>query len=500
MSMTMGNYYPRHAELPLLDALRDSPVALIHGPRQSGKTTLAHMVCDPLGFDYVSLDEDAVRNAAQSDPAGFVANLSTPVILDEIQRVPGIFPALKLHVDRERRPGRVVLTGSTNVMRAPGLLDSLAGRMEVIRLHPLAQSEIERISPSFLDDLFAGNFDGRWMMPGTDDIAERVISGGFPPSLMRPTFRARANWYFDYVDALVQRDLLDLSNIRYPDALPRLLSAAAAQTASLFNSTNLGSRLSISRPTVDEYVRILEAGFLIERLPPWSSNRLSRVVKTPKLHMTDTGLCCALLGIDSHHTLSRDRTLFGHLLETFVYQELRRQSVAHDRRLSFYHYRDRKGSEVDIVIERGTLEVAGVEVKASMTVDTSDFRGLRKLSEDAGDRFTCGVVLYGGERVLSFEDRLYALPTRILWDSVRPEQSIDLAEVDESSLWACEMQSSPQCRGATALQSAFKHFDGRRVLWICDNCYISETRSWVTRDTPNLLEAVRLAKAIRAGG
>ena len=498
--MTMSGFYPRHAESPLQDALRDSPVSLIHGPRQSGKTTLAHMVCDPLGFDYVSFDEDAVRNAAQSDPAGFIFNLSTPVILDEIQRVPDIFPALKLEVDRNRRPGRFVLTGSTNVMRAPGLLDSLAGRMEVIRLHPLAQSEIERISPSFLDDLFAGDFDGRWMKPGADDIAQRIITGGFPPSLIRPTSRGRANWYLNYVDALVQRDLLDISRIRYPDALPRLLSATAAQTASLFNSTNLASPLSISRPTVDDYVRILEAGFLLDRLPPWSSNRLSRVVKTPKLHMTDTGLCCALLGIDSHHALSRDRTLFGHLLETFVYQELRRQSVVHDRRLSFYHHRDRKGNEVDIVIERGTLEIAGVEVKASKTVGASDFRGLRKLSEVAGDRFTCGVVLYDGDRILSFGERFYALPTRILWDSVRPERSIDLAEIDESSMWVCEMGSSPQCRGAMALRSAFKHFDGRRVLWICDNCYMTETSSLVIPTTSNLLDAVRLAKSIKAGG
>ena len=498
--MTTNSFYPRHAELPLLDALRDSPVTLIHGPRQAGKTTLAHMVCDPLGFDYVSFDEDAPRNAAQSDPAGFIANLSAPVILDEIQRVPEMFTALKMDVDRDRRPGRFVLTGSTNVMRAPGLLDSLAGRLEVIRLHPLSQSEIERVAPSFIDDLFEGNFDGRWMKSATNDMAQRVVAGGFPPSLARPTARGRANWYFNYVDALVQRDLTAISRIRHPDALPRLLSASAAQTASLFNATNLASRLSISRPTVDEYVRLLEAGFLLDRLSPWSSNRLSRVVKTPKLHMTDTGLCCALLGVDSPHALSRDRTLFGRLLETFVYQELKRQSIVHGRMLSFYHYRDRKGDEVDIVIERGTLEIAGIEVKAANTVTKSDFRGLQKLQGVSGDRFMCGAVLYGGDRVLSFGEKLYALPTRILWDSVRPEQSIDLAEIDKSSMWACEMQSSPQCRGATELKSAFKHFDGRRVLWICDSCYMTETGSWVIPTTPNLLDAVLLAKTIRAAG
>ena len=385
------------------------------------------------------------------------------------------------------------------MMRVPGLLDSLAGRMEVVQLRPLAQSEIERVSPSFLDDLFGGDFQGRWIKPAADDVSQRIIAGGFPPSLARPTARGRANWYLGYVDALVQRDLLDVSRIRHPDALPRLLGAAAAQTASLFNSTKLASPLGISRPTVDDYIRLLEAGFLLERLPPWSSNRLSRMVKTPKLHVTDTGLCCALLGIDSPYALSRDRTLLGHLLETFVYQELKRQSVTHDRMLNFYHYRDRKRDEVDIVIERGTIEVAGVEVKASRTVVSSDFRGLRKLRDIAGDRFTSGVVLYDGDRFLSFGERLCALPVRVLWDSVRPEQSIKLASLDESSMWVCEMQSSPQCRGAIGLRSAFKHFDGRHVMWICDSCYMTETRSWVHDATPNLLDAVRRAKTIQAG-
>ena len=496
--MVSNGFYPRHAESQMQSALRDSPVTLVHGPRQSGKTTLTHMVCDPLGFDYVSFDEDAARNAARSDPTGFIANLTGPVILDEVQRVSEIFTALKLEVDRDRSPGRFVLTGSTNLMRAPNLLDSLAGRMEVVQLRPLAQSEIERVNPSFLDDLFSGDFQGRWIKPATDDVSQRIIAGGFPPSLARPTARGRANWYFDYVEALVQRDLLDVARIRYPDALRRLLSAAAAQTAGLFNSTKLASPLEVSRPTVDDYVQILEAGFLLDRLPPWSNNRLSRVVKTSKLHMTDTGLCCALLGIDSPYALSRDRMLLGQLLETFAYQELKRQSVAHDRMLNFYHYRDRKGGEVDIVIERGTMEVAGVEMKASRTVASSDFRGLRKLRDVSGDRFTSGVVLYDGDRFLSFDESLYALPIRTLWDSARAERRINLAALDESIMWGCEIKSSPQCRGSVELHSAFKHFDGRDVIWICESCYVTETRSWVHDATPNLLDAVRLAKAIQA--
>ena len=442
-------FYPRYAERSLAEALEDSPVVLIQGPRQCGKTTLAQMVCAPRylpwprnvvtrkrrptrslnperrDYAYINFDDDDVRAGAQADPMGFVADLPERVILDEIQRVPALFTALKMEVDRRRVPGRFVLTGSTNVLRVPTIQDSLAGRVEIVRLHPLAQFEIEGRSaarftrdrvPGFLDTLFGGRFRIRRTGRLGKQLAERIVAGGYPAALARPQGRRRASWYRNYLDAQTQRDVPDLARIRALEALPRLLALAAVQTAQLFNASKLAAPFQITRPTIENYVTLLERVFLLERLPAWHSNRLRRLVKTPKLHIGDTGLAGALLGADTT-LLTADRTLLGQLLETFVFQELRRQASGHDLPLQFFHYRDRDQVEVDIVIERGAMAVAGVEVKAGATVTRADFRGLLKLKAVLGRRFAGGVVVYDGEMCTRFGDRLYAVPIRLLWET-----------------------------------------------------------------------------------
>ncbi|MBI5708775.1 MAG: ATP-binding protein [Candidatus Eisenbacteria bacterium] len=409
-------FYPRYAGPRLTEALADSPVVLIHGPRQCGKTTLARMVGDPRGYTYVSFDDDVARGAAEADSMGFVADLPERAILDEVQRVPALFTALKTAVDRKRAAGRFMLTGSSNVLLVPKLADSLAGRMEILRLHPLAQCELVRRPPRFLDALFEGGFKTRRTERLSGQLAERIAAGGYPAALARPAGRRRTAWYRDYLDALVQRDVRDLARIGSLDALPRLLGLAAAHTARLLNVTDLAAPFQLSRPTIRDYVTLLERVFLLERLAPWHSNRLSRLVKTPKLHLGDAGLACALLGVDAA-ALAGDRPLLGQLLETFVFQELRRQASWHDEPFSFYHYRDKDGAEVDIVIERGPRALAGVEVKAAATVTAADFRGLRKLKDAAGRRFAGGVVLYDGETSASFGDGLHAVPVRALWES-----------------------------------------------------------------------------------
>lgn len=408
--------HPRYAEPRLIEALADSPVVLIHGPRQSGKTTLAQRVGEPRGYTYISFDDDVARGAAEADPMGFVADLPERAILDEVQRVPALFTALKTAVDRKRVAGRFMLTGSANVLLVPKLADSLAGRMEIMRLHPLAQCELARRAPGFLDVLFEGGFKTRRTERLAGQLAERIAAGGYPAALARAAGRRRAAWYRDYLDALVQRDVRDLARISSLDALPRLLALAAAQTARLLNVADLASPFQLSRPTIRDYVTLLERVFLLETLPPWHSNRVSRLVKTPKLHVGDTGLACALLGMDAA-ALSADRILLGQLLETFVFQELRRQASWHEEPLSFFHYRDRDGTEVDIVIERGARAVAGIEVKAAATVTAADFRGLRKFRDAAGKRFACGVVLYDGETSASFGGGLFAVPLRALWET-----------------------------------------------------------------------------------
>ena len=370
--MSQDGFYPRFAEAGLVEALADSPVVLVHGPRQCGKTTLAKLVGTRRGYAYVTFDEEVARQAAEADPAGFVDRLPDRVILDEVQRVPGLFTALKATIDRHRQAGRFLLTGSANVLLVPRLADSLAGRMEILRLFPLAQAELARRRSSFLETLFNRAFRTRRTGRLAGQLSDRIAAGGYPTALARPSGRRRAAWYRDYVDAIVQRDVRDLARIGALDLLPRLLALAAGQTARLMNVSELSGPFSVSRPTIRDYVTLLQRVFLLEELSPWHHNRLSRLVKTPKLHVGDTGLACSLLGVDAAG-LNADRALLGQLLETFVFNELRRHASWFTDPLSFFHFRDKDDFEVDIVIERGARHVAGVEVKASATVTVSDF-------------------------------------------------------------------------------------------------------------------------------
>ena len=467
---------PRLAEERLREALADSPVVLVHGPRQCGKTTLAQTTCAPGSLErgarhayrrpteqagrvpsdathaYITFDDAVAAEAAQSDPMGFIDRLPPRVVLDEVQRVPQLYPAIKLAVDRDRRPGRFVLTGSTNLMLMPALADWLAGRMQVVRLHPLTQAELAHgpdlgsetgsdpaNSPveraGFLDSLFGAGFSVERVDREREALAERIAGGGFPAALARPAGARRSNWYHDYVNAIIQRDLPDVARVRVPDALPLLLEMCAAQTASLLNASNLAGPLQVSRPTATEYLLVLERLFLVDRLRPWHINRNKRLVKTPKLHIGDAGLACALLGTNASD-LYHDRKLLGQLTETFVYGELQRQASAHSVAHQLFHYRDKDGAEVDIVIERGSRRVAGVEVKAAATVTGADFRGLRRLAAAAGDTFAGGAVIYDGEISASFGDRLWALPMSCLWTVTRPP--------DESAWLATSPHSDPK--------------------------------------------------------
>ena len=405
----------RFAEAMLAEALEDSPVVLVHGPRQCGKSTLARMLGDQVGYTYLSFDDDTVQAAAESDPVGFIDDLPERIILDEVQRVPTLFTSLKAAVDRNRQPGRFLLTGSSNVLLVPRLSDSLAGRMAIQRLHPFAQCELEGHPSGFLDWLFTADFPTRKVPRLKEELSARVAAGGYPPALTRPEGRRRDNWYRDYVTTLVQRDVREITRIRSLDALPRLLRLAAARTAQLFNLSDLASAFQLSRATIGDYVTLLENIFLLERLPPWHSNHTSRLIKTPKLHMGDTGLACALLGLSSD-MLNANRAHLGPLLETFVYQELRRLASWHPKHHDFFHLRDKDKVEVDVVIERGAGLIAGVEIKAAATVTAADFRGLKKLKDAAGKRFAAGVVLYDGEMCARFGEGLYAVPLRWLWE------------------------------------------------------------------------------------
>lgn len=408
--------FPRYLVPRLREALADSPAVLVHGPRQCGKTTLARLVGEPRGYRYVSFDDEAVATAARADPVGFVSDLPARTILDEVQRVPEIFTSLKAAIDRRRTAGRFILTGSANVLLVPTLAESLAGRMAILRLHPLAQGEIGGRRPRFIERLFRAGFKTGVADRLGPELADRITAGGYPAALARRSATRRRAWYRDHVEAQIQRDVRDLSRIRSLDTLPRLLAFAAAQTGRLVNVADLASPFELTRQTIHEHVTLLERVFLLERLPAWHANRLSRLVKRPKLHVGDTGVACALLGVDAGQ-LTADRPLLGALLETFVFQELRRQASWLPEPVEFFHFRDRDDFEVDIVLEQGALAVAGVEVKAAATVKDVDLRGLRKLRAVAGKRFVAGVVLYDGSAGIAFGDGLFAVPVRKLWEA-----------------------------------------------------------------------------------
>ena len=407
----------RHLTQPLTDALSDTPVVLVVGARQVGKSTLAH-TADP-GRTELTLDDLGVLAAAQGDPAGFVAGQAGPVLIDEVQRAPELFLPIKAAVDRTRTPGRFLLTGSANVLTLPRLADSLAGRLEVLHLWPLSQGELSGLRDAFIDAAFG---DALPLVRGAPlafpDLLDRLVAGGYPEATRR-SGRRRTAWFRSYVDTLLQRDVRDLANVEGLRLLPQLLALLAARTGTLQNAAELSRTANLPQTTLKRYLALLEAVYLTTTLPAWSSNLSKRLVKSPKSFLTDTGLAAHLLGLSAAR-LEADRTLLGPLLETFVTLELLKMRGWNDTEVQLFHYRTQTGQEVDVVLEAADGRVVGVEVKSAATVTGSDLRGLRALQEDVGDRFHRGVVLYTGDTVVPFGERLHAAPVRALWQWAPP--------------------------------------------------------------------------------
>ncbi len=413
--MKADQYIPRFITSRLEETLSDTPVVLIHGPRQSGKTTLASMIGKELGYRYMTFDDDVMVHAAQEDPVGFIDSLPERVILDEVQRVPDLFRAIKRTVDNDRKPGRFLLTGSANVLALPKLADTLTGRMAIVRLYPFAQSELNGSRSTFVEDLFGSNLGQYLGERLRESLVERVVAGGYPAALSRNSDSRRRAWYRDYVETTVQRDIRDLSRISSVDIVPRLLRAAAGQTASVMNLTDLSNPFQLSRQTITDYIVLLRQVFLLDELPAWHTNRLKRLTRTAKLHFGDTGMAAALLGATGA-SLPDDQVLRGKFVETFVFQELRRLISWADDDYQLYHLRDRDQVEVDIVIERSDGKIAGIEVKSGATVRSQDFRGIRKLASAMETKFASGVVLYDGEATVPFGRNLHAVPLRAFWE------------------------------------------------------------------------------------
>jgi hypothetical protein len=402
--------------------LRDTPVVYVQGPRQAGKSTLAQSLRDSYDAEYFTLDDGATLAAAQGDPDGFIGGLPERVILDEVQRVPELFRAIKRSVDAKREPGRFLLTGSAQALVLPRLSEPLAGRMEVLTLWPFSQGEIAGRHDGFVDACFAREFKpGTFRDTGWPALAGRIAIGGYPEVLTRTEAARRRAWFGSYITTILERDVRDLANVSGLRDLPHLLRLAASRAMGLLNFADLSRDAAMPQTTLQRYWALFEATFLVRSLPPWHANLGLRQVKTPKVLLSDTGLLCHLLGLDAAR-LQADDLMTGAALECFVAAELTKQISWSETRPGLFHYRTHTQQEVDFVLEDARGRLVGIEVKKTASPTIGDFKGLRHLCEQTGKKFLRGVLLYTGSTSVAFGPNLHAVPV--------------------SSLWQCESKSS----------------------------------------------------------
>lgn len=409
----MSDFLSRWQNNTINTAANERRVLLLAGPRQCGKTTLLHHL-DIEDTEYRTLDDEGLREAAEADPHGFVEHQKAMLIIDEVQRVPSLLPAVKKVVDEDQRSGQFLLTGSANIQSLPSVQESLAGRVAKIRLRTLTQGEIKGATPKFLEKAFAQDFNYGWQVYDRDDILQISFRGGFPEPIGFEA-RARRRWHNDYIDALLERDLKDIAQIRRKDAMAELVKIMASWSSKFMDISAIGAGLSIQRPTLESYINALETLFIIERVPPWIKTDYQRVGKHSKGFMTDSGLMTSILGWrEDQVRLDSDR--IGKLFETFVFSELAALVDLGDGEYQLYQYRDREKREIDFLIERDDGALLGVEVKASASFKSDDFKHLRWFRDNlAGDRPFTGIVLYAGEFSGSMGDNMFAVPYGAMW-------------------------------------------------------------------------------------
>jgi uncharacterized protein len=409
--------FTRHLSQSIHAAMQDTPVIVVNGARQTGKSTLLKSIANDQAR-YYTLDDPAAFSAASNDPAGFIASQTGAVMIDEVQRAPGLFLAIKYAVDQARIPGRFVLSGSANVLLLPKLADSLAGRMEILTLWPLAQAEIEGGRHNLVDALFESkapwlhNLQG--LAPDLADLRYRMLAGGYPEALTRSTETRRDAWFAAYLNTILQRDIRDLAQIDGLTQLPQLLSQLAHKATGMLNTADLSRTLGIAQTTLKRYLTLLQTVYLVGLLPAWAPRESHRAQKTPKLFFNDSGLLAHLRGL-SKANLTALPGLHGPLLETFVFAELQKLTGWASTAAQLMHYRTSSGSEVDFILQDRQQRVVGIEVKASTQISGDTFKGLRHLRELIGAQFHRGIVLHPGTQTVAFDKQLAAVPLQALW-------------------------------------------------------------------------------------
>ena len=422
MDEQLTGIVPRRLGPVALDRLQDEPVVLLQGPRAVGKSTLLRHLAGVTEARLLDLDDVATRDAVAADPATFVSGSET-VCIDEYQHVPLVLDAIKAELNRDGRPGRFILTGSARHESLPAAAQALTGRLHRLPVYPLSQGEIAGVEEHVLGRLVAGGADeltGSVSSTGREEYIERIVAGGFPIPLARSTASGRSRWFDDYVWLTLERDVRELARVEQAAVLPKLLEQLAGQTGQVLNLARASQALHVGERTADNYLRLLEAVFLVHRLPAWGTTLGSRAASRPKIHVVDSGVAARLLRLTSEKLARRDPTALtelGHLLETFVVGELMKQASWLDGVAGIGHWRTRDGVEVDLVLERDDGGVIAFEVKASQRVDTRELTPLRKLRDAVGAAFIAGVALHLGERSYRSEDRLYVVPVDRLWSA-----------------------------------------------------------------------------------
>ncbi len=412
---------------PVIDRLlHEEPVLVLSGARTVGKSTLLRACAARAGVVVHDLDDPDIRKAVAADPVLFVRDSPSPVCIDEFQHEPIVLEAIKAELNKDLRPGRYLLTGSTRYNSLPVASQSLAGRVHVLTMWPLSQGELAGHREAFLDAWFRGPDDLVHSSNGAaaeltttrQGYEQIVLAGGFPIPLRRPTPAARSRWYADFIRTVIERDVLEIRRVRQRHVLPEILRRLSGQTAQVLNAAAVASALELDKKTVGDFIGLLEAVHLIHRLPTFGRTLSARVGANPKVHVVDSGLAAHLLGITAAKLAARapsTLTEFGHLLETFAVNEILKQAGWAEIPVAFSHLRTKDNHEVDLVVETFDGRVAGIEIKASGRVPTAEFRGLRLLRDRLGKDFAGGVVLYLGQRAYTAEDRLHVLPLQRIW-------------------------------------------------------------------------------------
>ena len=410
--------YPRHIQPFLEELLTEFRVLYLTGPRQSGKTTLARAVAENSGMDYITLDDQAVLAAVETDPHGFVRSLGArKVVLDEFQDAPELIPAIKEVSDRLEpdEKGKFLLTGSTDIFRSARTQEALPGHLARVELYPLSIAEMSGHTLNIIDYVLAGEFQSKAVpFISREQYAEMLINGGYP-EIQEKSVRGRQVWFKSYMEGRLYKDFENLHAARgdYHSKLRALAPYLAGLSGNLVKYSNIANDLELNDKLVKNYIEILELMFIVHRLPAWLKNRAKRMAsRMPKMHFVDTGLACHLLGLRNEQQLLQSHH-YGGLLETLVYMECCKQASWAQEDINLYHFRSNRKHEVDLILERNNEKIIGIEIKATASVKSQDFKSLAMLAKFAGNRFEQGILFYTGQEILPFQYEnmsFYALP------------------------------------------------------------------------------------------